>query len=547
MKKLFIPLLTLTVIFLILLTFSLLVKGSDLSEEVIPPVRAGSKSDVSLRHIQNFFLTRETNQQTIALVTYPISRNEKAWDNLDRFAQSLDQKFFKPLNKKIVAGSAFCALFGAIVPHPSCGYVIENTGNFLHVPLSGAGSDVLVAWLTISTTPVFMQQSFNLGKRLLTTILNDPSFTPPAKDEDSQPHVFKKATAHYAAKVFTLAASSVNAAIPLILMRDAEKRFPLFFATTAVPFYFAWLENYYRVGSKNIDHLFEFYRYTARSNYQKRDILKDKIVGFKEAINKNDKLAKNIFDVLEGRKQADFQMEDGNAFAFSMFFLRNVARMADDEGTGLLMNFKTDVDTAPSVFADHVLEWASTFITGAGIYTRYEINQYVINGLLTELGMAQEASFAFSTSLSAFEAVYRLTSMNTAQQTYFKGLKNCVRLSGNFPLIRKGLGMASLANGVLFSLPNLVAGLKVFETSSMISKVAFLAPSFLMDLSYYDSFFNRQYNALLTNLSSFKERNIGLMGKRAHLNYYADRAYAHISEFDAETIEKIYHIVQKGV
>ena len=69
------------------------------------------------------------------------------------------------------------------------------------------------------------------------------------------------------------------------------------------------------------------------------------------------------------------------------------------------------------------LEWASTFITGAGIYTRYEINQYVINGLLTELGMAQEASFALAPPLSAFEAVYRLTSMNTAQQTYFKGLK----------------------------------------------------------------------------------------------------------------------------
>ena len=78
------------------------------------------------------------------------------------------------------------------------------------------------------------------------------------------------------------------------------------------------------------------------------------MLGFKEAINKNDKFAKNIFDVLEGRKQADFQMEDGTLSLSACSFLRNVARMADDDGDRALMNFKTDVDTAPSVFADHV-------------------------------------------------------------------------------------------------------------------------------------------------------------------------------------------------
>ena len=74
-----------------------------------------------------------------------------------------DQKFFKP-QQKIVAGSAFALCLRMIVPHPSCGYAIENTGNFLHVPLSGAGSDVLVAWLTISTTPVLCSNPLILVK-----------------------------------------------------------------------------------------------------------------------------------------------------------------------------------------------------------------------------------------------------------------------------------------------------------------------------------------------------------------------------------------------
>ena len=547
MKKILIP----VSIFLLgawfSLFFSLLLKGSDLVEEVSAAAPAGLKSDISLKSIQNFYTTRDDKQQTIALVTYPVARNEQSWDNLDQFAQTLDQRFFKPLNAKIAAGGVFCALFGAIVPHPSCGYVIKNTGDFLHVPLSGAGSDVLVAWLTISTTPVFVQQSFALGKRLLTTILNDSSFTPSGHEDDSRPHVFQKTRTHYSTKALTLAASAVNAAIPLILMRDAEKNFPIFFSATAIPFYGAWLEDYYRVGSKNIDHLFEFYRYTTRSNAQKRDILKEKVIAFKEAINKNDALVSSVFDVLARRKQDDFQIRKGDAFVFSLFFLRDLARMADDEAEGLLLNFKADVDTAPGVFANHVLEWTSTFMTGAGLYARYEINQFVLNGLFTELGTSPEASFVLSSALASFEAVYRLTSMNYAQHSYFRSLKTIFRLSGNVPFLRKGLGAASLANGVLFSLPNLVAGLKVFEASDMISKVAFLTPSFLMDLSYYDSFFNRHYNAFVTHAGAFKERAIGVTGKRAHLNFYADRAYACISEFDTETIEKIYHIIQKGV
>lgn len=539
-------------IFVLSLFFSQSVfcSDSDLIEDVIVPIapQPKIKRDFSLKTLENFIINNEETQEIIAIAVYPLRKNENAWDNLDTFAQDLDQKFFKRLSKKVIAGGVISACFGGIVPHPSCGYVIENIGNFLHVPVSSVEANLLISWITITTTPVFMQQSFNIGKRIVSYIAHEDAFDASAsRDDDSKPHVFKKTKGHYVAKVALLGSAAINATIPVILMRDAERNHPIFFAVTAIPFYLAWMENYYKAGSLNIDHLFEFHRYTARSNYQKRDILKQKISGFKKAINSNDKLVMNVYEAIHTQEENNFVNQDGSPFAFSTLFLRNLARMADDEGTGLLLNFKTDVDTHPSSTSDYILEWTSSFLTGAGLYSRYAINQYVLDNLLLELGMPANSAFITSTTFSAFEALYRASTSNYIQQQYFKSLKNIVKREGNFSLLRKGAGVASFINGSLFSLPNVVAGLKVFENYSLTSKMAYLAPSFLLDLSYYDSFFNRHYNEAITNVSSIKENNIGIIGKRAHLNYYANKAYGHINQFDAETIEKLYQIIQKGV
>lgn len=539
-------------IFVLSLFFSQSVfcSDSDLIEDVIVPIvpQPKIKRDFSLKSLENFIINNEETQEIIAIAVYPLRKNENAWDNLDTFAQDLDQKFFKRLSKKVIAGGVISACFGGIVPHPSCGYVIENIGNFLHVPVSSVEANLLISWITITTTPVFMQQSFNIGKRIVSYIVHEDAFDASAsRDDDSKPHVFKKTKGHYVAKVALLGSATINATIPLILMRDAERNHPIFFAVTAIPFYLAWMENYYKAGSLNIDHLFEFHRYTARSNYQKRDILKQKISGFKKAINSNDKLVMNVYEAIHTQEENNFVNQDGSPFAFSTLFLRNLARMADDEGTGLLLNFKTDVDTHPSSTSDYILEWTSSFLTGAGLYSRYAINQYVLDNLLLELGMPANSAFITSTTFSAFEALYRASTSNYIQQQYFKSLKNIVKREGNFSLLRKGAGVASFINGSLFSLPNVVAGLKVFENYSLTSKMAYLAPSFLLDLSYYDSFFNRHYNEAITNVSSIKESNIGIIGKRSHLNYYANKAYGHINQFDSETIEKLYQIIQKGV
>lgn len=534
-------------------------ENSDLVEEVsvprVPERRERSAREIQLSSLRNFVLTGEEGQETLALVVYPLAshKSDTAWDDLDAFAQDTDRKFFRKLSKKVIAGGALCAAAGAIVPHPSCGYIIYNVGNFLKIPIASPESRALIAWITITTTPAFAQQSFHIGRRLVSYIFGEDAFNATKKDDDSRPHVFKKNRVHYAAKAALLGSAIISGAVPTILMRNAERDFPVFVAATVFPFYFAWLENYYKVGSLHIDRIFRFYAYTPCTNDQKREILKQKIAGFKKALQQNDTLVKSVYSVIYDQHKSGFAATDGSPFAFSALFLRNLARMTGDEetsemGQALLMNFKADVDaTIPRTLSADLFTWGSTFVTGAGTYTRYCITQNVLNGLLEEFGVPAETAFIASTSLAAFESVYRVATSHHIQQRYFTSFREIFTAGENLTLLRKGAGAASFLNGALFSLPTLVAGLNVFETASVTSKVAWLLPSFLLDLSYYDSFFNRHYQDAMTNLSTLREEKIGTVGQRAHLIRYANKALHDIDEFDVETIEKLYKILQRGV
>lgn len=536
----------LKIIFLFIFSFQLYC--SDIVEDIsVPEKKNKSNSSVDLNSLQNFIITNEDSQDIVAVSSYPISTNKNSWDDLNKFSHNVDKKFFKNMNKKIMLGSLFCGLFGCVVPHPSCGYVIKNIGDFLHIPISSVESDLLISWLTITTTPAFFQQSFNLGKRVLLHITHNNDYTVTASsDEDSKPHLIKKSMKHYISKYCLFFSASINATIPVVLMREAEKDFPMFFSLTCVPFYIAWLENYYRIGSRNIDYLFRFYNYTAKSNNEKRQILKKKINLFRKSINKSDKLTEKIFNIISSARENDFSTNEGDPFAFSSLFLRNLARMDADEGTGLLLNFKADMDANnKEKISEQIFEWISTFLTGAGLYSRYSIHQFVLDGILKEVGFSPEVSFIASASLSAYESIYRATTTNYVQKQYFKSFLNIFKSTDNLIPVRKTFGLISFVNGSLFSLPNVVAGINVFKEYSLISKISYLAPSFLLDLSYYDYFFNSQCNEVITNISSL--RTSGLSGKRSYINFYANKAYHVIDQFDSETIEKLYQIIEKGV
>lgn len=532
------------------------VLGAERDSLIEIPTNVKSNSIQSMTFLKNKVIN---DRETIAMAVYPLSTNANAWDDLNYFGEEFDKRFFSGLSRKAMAGGGIAALFGGIVPHPSCGYIINSIGDFLRIPVREVESDLLIAWITITTTPVFIQQGFNMGRRILTTVLKETAFDPDKQSRQvvnnvadsekinvSTPRFFKKTKAHYAAKGFMFISSAVNASIPFVLMKEAEKNNVVFFGVTAAPFYLAWLDIYYRIGVHNIDHLFEFYRYSARTNYQKREILHRKITGFKNTINNNDNIALHVYNVIFHQKENNFKAVDGNPFAFSALFLTNLLRMSTEDA-GLLMNYKIDVDSNPISLTDNMLEWISPFITGASLYPRYCINQYLLDLLLIELGAASNDAFIISTTFATFETLYRLLISNHLQEANLKSMKDSFSLHGNFPFLRKGLGLASVINGALFSLPNLVAGLKVFHASSMLSQVAYLAPTFVSDFVLHNSFFNHNYNEFVTNLSAIKSNNLSVMGKRAHLNFYANKAYRYIHKFDAETIEQLYQIIQKGV
>lgn len=509
-----------------------------------------------IKRVQKFNLSSKNDPELhcISVVTYPLLSQEAG---LDYFAQKLDERFFKTYSMKVFLPSLACSLVGGVVPHPSCGYIIDNIGDFLRAPLSSFESKLLISWITISTTPVFMVQSYNLGKKLWSFLANEKKFIGSSGLEtDVDPALLKWNVKHYLAKGTLLASSSINALIPLVLMKEAEKDYPLFFQITAVPFYIAWLENYYKAGSFSIDYSFRFYEYTVKSNFEKREILKNKILLFKESINQDDFLTQDIYYLLSERKKNNFCLEDGAPFSLSLLFSRNYARLdtdsrldeSEDFGKiGLFLNFKKDSDSNSHSVFDDIVEWVSPFVTGAGLYSRYCINEYLLEAFFKEIGVPPEASFIAGTTLSAFEAFYKASMTNYTQKSYFKSWKNIFRNQGNFPYVRKGLNGVSFVNGALFSLPNLVAGLGVFKDYPLLTQVACLAPQFLIDLSYYDYFFSRQYQNVFTKFLSFKEKNIGIIGKRAHLNSYADKIYKNIDKFDFETIEKIYQITQQGL
>lgn len=525
--------------------------ASDLVEDVIAGESNKKKiSHYDLKPLINLTFHDEDRQEVLAIEKYPLSKKDDAWDNLNIFGQELDRRFFKPLGRKVIAGGVICSLFGAIVPHPSCGYLIYNIGNFLNVPILGTEDNLLIAWITISTTPAFAQQSFNIGKRLVSYIFKEDSFESSKDEGSSIPYFFKKNKIHYFSKALMLGSSAISASIPTILMNEAEKDNPLFFSITAVPFYLAWMENYYKTGSMNIDHLFEFYRYTGKINYQKRQTLKKKVLSFKREINKSNSLTQNIYTVLKDSIDNDFPSDEDSVFAFSSLFLKNLNKMPtanDGEGAALLINFKTDMEEDRYSMADDFIHWGSAALTGAGIYTKYCINQYVIHNLLMSWGATETEAYGISSGLSAFESFYRVATSNHIQKTYFRSFKKILSPIGNLNPVRKFAGISSFVNASLFSLPSLVAGLSTFSQESILSKVAYLTPAFLMDLSYYDSFFNRNYNEFITNVSTVKKNNLGIVGQRAQLNAYADKAYHYINEFDCETIEMLYQIIQKGV
>lgn len=494
------------------------------------------------------------DDEVSAVATYPLSGGvEIAWDNYDRYFPMLDREFFRETSKKAIAGGLVFGSFGLLVSSPSCGYIIDKTGDFLDIAIEGKASDVLVSWIVITTTPSFVQQSYNLGKGFVELVFNERRFvTRNIDDKEEYPKLLGKEGLHYLLYGVLGVSSVINAAIPAIMMERSEVDYPIFMAATMVPFYSAWLQKYFEIGRYNIDKSLLFYRYTSTSNYQKRQNLKNSIVKFKEHLASSDKLANLAYSLIESRKSNEFAPNNSEPFAFSLLFLKSVNRFKvnDDEAKNesLMMNFKADVDIYNKAsFIGNCADWASTFLTGSSAYTSYVITGSVLESLFLEVGISSPVSKVAAYTLSGVEALYSISSSQHIQREWLMSLKDIFTVSDNFGVARKLIGLSSFVNASLFALPRLVAGLSALKAHSLESKIVHLAPAFLIDVMQHDWTFNRYTNECLDNLSTIKSSNIGTVLQRAHINKYANQAIYYIDEFDNETIEKLYVNVMHGM
>lgn len=477
---------------------------------------------------------------SLSLEIYPLTNGSNvAWDDVNEFAQEIDQGFFKRPSRKSKAIGVVAGLIGAVVPHPSCGYVISNIGDFLRVPLSGPLSNALVAGITITTTPIFTQQFYAAGQKMTSYIFKEESF----QDPDHEAKFTEKNKAHYALKTTLFANAAINALIPMILMREAEKEFPMFFAFTVFPFYTAWFENAYKVGSSNLDYLFNKYAYSTKINFQKREILKKKIRALKRELRHDDFLVQSLYKIVEEQRVNDFTATQGFPFAFSGLFLRDTVRLEDE---GEMINFKIDMESDPHSVFDNLAYWTSAALTGASTYGKFRITQFVLDSLLKE-ALSEQNAFILSTTLATFEAVHRFTANHHTQTEALKSLRNIFQPQQDCTILRKFSGLVSATNATLFALPNVVAGLKVFSDFSALSKIAIVGPAFLTDYLYYDAFFSKNYNRCITNATTLSKQTMSVTLQRAHLMKHANKALKFVDQFDQETIEKLYGITEKGV
>ncbi len=512
---------------------------------IINPLLSSNSEEASLPEIRHRAIQLQNHpleniNDASSLSTYPLGNgNALNWDNADEFAEQLDQGFFKGNSKKSRLAGTLAGVIGAVVPYASCGYVINNIGNFLHVPLSGPLENFMIAGITVTTTPVFAQQFYSSGQKMVSYIFKEEPF----QDPDSLVELIHKNKSHYALKGSLLLSAGINALIPTLLMHAAEKDFPMFFAFTAFPFYGAWLENNYKVGSSNLDYLFSRYQYTSKTNFQKRQILKNKLLAFKEEITRDNVLVSNLYEMIEAQRVHNFKAQDGFPFCFSGLFLRDAVRLEDE---GELINFKVDVENDPHSAFDNAMDWGSSFLTGASTYAKYSITQSVLESFLKEV-MDEEKAFIFSATLASFEALHRLTTSHYTQTQTLQSLKNLFRAPQNFTIVRKAGSVLSAVNASLFSLPYVVAGLDIFSEFSTLSKVAILGPVFATDYLYYNNFFSKNYNRFINNATTLKKENTNIILQRAHLTKHADKALKYVDQFKEEPIENLYKIIMKGV
>ncbi|MDF3034043.1 MAG: hypothetical protein K0R76_997 [Alphaproteobacteria bacterium] len=511
-----------------------------------------------------------------ALKFYPLSPyqtlsdNEKAttWDRLGTFGQAIDTTIFSSNQSRAMAAFALLgAGAGLMVSSPSCGYLMYNIADFLGVPLSGAVTNFLICWISITTAPAFTtllhEKAEEVGSHI-SQLFKRTGFTPTGRKSDSRPHVIKKNWSHEILDLMAFFSASISAGTLTALLNVAENEYFVFFNITALPFYFLWQAIYFCEISSSLNQFFQKYFYLPEGTKYKKRILQEKIAHFKSAIGHQDyaRLADETFKDIEGARKKGFPTNSGEPFVFSGLFLK-ASHRADPtisrNGAASLLNFRMDMESLRPSWKEDMLGWFSIFALGIATYQKFFITQHILNDPILSVAQSlslagsHEGAYIGSTILSGYETFFKMFALASSQKKFFIGLKEVCSVNhvNTCQWARKIAGLLCGANACLFSLPVMVAGLDLYHDDSTLSKMAYVLPVFLIDFSFYNQLLNSATNKSITYLlracKDVRWERLAKLGRRADVSHYADEASAFISDdADEETLEKIYNLLQEG-
>lgn len=515
-------------------------------------------------------------------------------------------------SKKVKAVKVISGFLGFTPPIPICGSILFSIGNIFGFPPGDWLSNSLSVWITVTLAPVSTRQLYERAGKIFDpspflTLKEDEERTHKAtqkviaqktaellkaKQEEtalsreekaqirsdaqgevgepyrSNPHIFQKSKTHKVADVVLAFSSALNGSIPASLLLtiyqeyDKEVGFP-WGVVFSVPVATYYALNYYDFGADRLWGLFSHYQYigsgqsSEEDSRQKRTILMKRIEQFQEVIAnpKFNEYVKTVYnEILKQKKELSVQntelTTDEQISAFSLLMLMDKIRMEEDKA----LNFKKDLDVIKVSWIKDFLDNLTGGIVGAGFYADVIIVRSILKTIFQGppfhwdevTAEEQSAFYAVAFCDVSFRSVIEFKLHQNNLQSWLKAfsLKHLVDFQG----LRKALGGVALGNAVLHSLPKFFIGWSAFTGNSLLTKLALLIPSTLINFSLNDAVFNKHYKGGVTDMAILKTEGIGIDRMRAHLKSWSDKAKELIgTRFDDETIDKMYSGIHKGM
>lgn len=543
--------------------------------------------------LQALTFNEPNHMEKTALVLYSKgapSAESTTWDDTSQFMRDTDEKFFNdiPSKKSIVAG-VIAGLVGFAIPcTPATGAVVWGIGDAIHIPKGGTISDIVVAEIMTTMSPLFARQFYLRGNHIIRALAGELPFPPGG--EDNKPHFYESSLPHKALKFLVAAGTLIEGSFYWGLVYLAERNgqentaYAMGWGTALV-----FAERYYTIGMRDLDRLFIKYFYDSGIIQQKRNALKGQALRALLEVERNDKFVDQVYDTIQqevnpkNSSQDSINLEGDDTesqqkahyFALSALLLRHIISPSIDEdakrpssqsssdSTAQLgeevekkMAFQLLTDRMTPSAKEAFIDYLSVFITGLGSFSRLLGRQYIFELVLETLSADPSLATDLAWGFAAFDVVFRSILEYDVQKTYWQSWLKAFSLSHlvDFQIPRKCLGWLSLLNGGWFALANSFAAAENFDKiipMPLPLKVLCVVPNFVLDLGYVSHYCEEQTNGLITsaaalNLNCDNCQPPSIRQKRAHCHLWIKRLLEFLKRADTETISVIFDKTQRA-